>query len=201
MKRLFVIVLLLTSILCAKSQDYRRWENHIYAGQGFIYDYKDGQGEGGMSFVAGYGLSYRMSPHWSVMPGVALRSIGEDLPAETFEGDDSDTFTFLDVPLLVRYHRGVGKGDHSFGIGPVLSFCVGNDTFYIDADPRSPLNHLNKCKKFSLGLQPTFSYQFARHLNVSLDAYFCLTNLKQHHGLTTGNTYIHSLTCRMTFLF
>ena len=201
MRKINIIILFLITVLSASAQE-KRWENNFYLGQGLILDYKNGDGEGGMSFVAGYGLSYRFSPHWSVMPGLALRAVAEGAPAEHFDdGRDYDTFSFLDVPLLVRYHTGVSKRYFTFGFGPVFSFCTGNDTYYVDADPRSPLNNLKKCKTFSLGLQPTVSYQFARHFSVGLDGYICLTNLKQHHGLTSGEIYIHSLTCRMAFNF
>ena len=108
-----------------------------------------------------------------------------------------DAFWFVDIPLLGRYHTGVGKRNWTFGVGPALSFCVRNETFYVDADPHSPLNHLDKCKAFTLGLQPTASYQFARHFNVGLDCFICLTDQKLHHGMASGSKYIHSFTVRM----
>ena len=161
MRKINIIILFLITVLSASAQE-KRWENNFYLGQGLILDYKNGDGEGGMSFVAGYGLSYRFSPHWSVMPGLALRAVAEGAPAEHFDdGYDYDTFAFLDIPLLVRYHTGVNKRYFTFGFG----------------------------------------YQFARHFSVGLDGYICLTNLKQHHGLTSGGIYIHSLTCRMAFNF
>ena len=200
MRKSIIIILFLITVFSASAHE-KRWENNFYLGQGFIMDYKDGEGEDGVSIVAGYGLSYRMSPHWSVMPGVAYRSVIEGGPFEYYDGHDYDSFTFLDVPLLVRYHTGVNKRYFTFGFGPVFSFCTNNDTYYMDADPRSPLNDLKKCKTFSLGLQPTVSYQFARHFSVGLDGYICLTNLKQHHNLTTGGIHIHSLTFRMAYNF
>ena len=201
MRKINIIILFLITVLSVSAQE-KRWENNFYLGQGLILDYKNGDGEGGMSFVAGYGLSYRFSPHWSVMPGLALRAVAEGAPAEHFDdGRDYDTFAFLDVPLLVRYHTGVSKRYFTFGFGPVFSFCTGNDTYYVDADPRSPLNHLDKCKAFTLGLQPTASYQFARHFNVGLDCFICLTDQKLHHGMAPGSKYIHSFTVRMAFNF
>ncbi|MBO4752958.1 MAG: PorT family protein [Bacteroidales bacterium] len=200
MRKIIIFILFLITLFSVSAQE-KRWENNFYLGQGFILDYKDGEGEEGVSIVAGYGLSYRMSPHWSVMPGVAYRSVIEGALYEYFDGYDYDSFSFLDVPFLVRYHTGVGKRYFTFGFGPVLSFCTNNDTYYMDADPRSPLNNLNKCKTFSLGLQPTASYQFARHFSVGIDGYICLTNLKQHHGLSSGGIHIHSLTFRMAYNF
>ena len=201
MRKISIIILFLITVLSANAQE-KRWENNFYLGQGLILDYKNGDGEGGMSFVAGYGLSYRFSPHWSVMPGVALRAVAEGAPAEHFDdGYDYDSFVFLDVPLLVRFHTGVNKRYFTFGFGPVLSFCTGNDTYYIYADPRSPLINLKKCKTFSLGLQPTVSYQFARHFNVGLDCFICLTDQKLHHGMAPGSKYIHSFTDRIAFNF
>ena len=200
MKKIVLTFLLLASVISACAQ-YRHWEHNIYAGNGLIAEYKGREGDPyeGISFVVGYGLAYRFSPHWSVMPGVAWRVIGP--LGESFEGTDDDAFWFVDIPLLGRYHTGIGKRNWTFGIGPALSFCVRNETFYVDADPRSPLNHLDKCKAFTLGLQPTASYQFARHFNVGLDCFICLTDQKLHHGMASGSKYIHSFTVRMAFNF
>jgi hypothetical protein len=200
MRKINIIILFLITVFSASAQE-KRWENHFFLGQGGIVDFKDGSSKGGMSFVAGYGLSYRLSHQWSVMPGVTMRLVGETLPAENFDGYDYDVLSFLDVPFLVRYHTGIGKRSWVFGIGPVLSYCVKNETYYVDGDPRSPLNDLLKCKDFSLGLQPTISYQFARHFSVGLDSYICLTNLRRQYDIVDGRLFIHSFTVRMAFNF
>ena len=191
MKKIVLTFLLLASVISACAQ-YRHWEHNIYAGNGLIAEYKGREGDPyeGISFVVGYGLAYRFSPHWSVMPGVAWRAIGP--LGESFDGADDDAFWFVDIPLLGRYHTGIGKRNWTFGIGPALSFCVRNETFYVDADPHSPLNHLDKCKAFTLGLQPTASYQFATSTLVLIASSASLTRSSIMEWPQAANTSTRS---------
>ena len=196
--RLMTLVLMLMTTLATQAQE-RKWENKFYAGAGFMAAKGDGDSSSGLALQAGYGLMYRFAEHWSLMPGVAVRYVAENAFADSADGADDDAFTFLDIPLLVQHHVGSGKGSWTLGLGPVFSFCVGNDNYYVDADPQSPLNKLSKCKDFSLGLQPSINFQLSKHFSVGIDGHIGLTNLKRNHGLTSGSKHIHSLTAHVAW--
>ena len=195
-----ILILMLLTTLNIQAQN-KKWEHNIYVGAGLMMKSEDSHSHQGLSLKAGYGLGYFFNGQWSVMPGLAVRNVEENPFAEAADGADEDGFTILDVPIVARYNVGNGTGSFTFGLGPVLSFCIDNETYYIDADPSSPLNKLNKCKTFSVGLQPSISYQMLKHLSIGLDGYYCLTNIKDTHGLTGGSKHIHDVTAKIIFLF
>ena len=190
--RKFLLAALLLCGLTVGAQE-RKWEHRFYAGGGLMKERADGYGSSGLALKAGYGLRRNLSEQWSLMAGVAVREVTENAFSSTLDGADDDHFTFLDVPLVAQYHVGRGRGSWALGLGPVFSFCVGNETYYIDADPKSPLSKLDKCKPFALGLQPSATYQLSRRLELGVEATVGLTNMKRTHGLTTGSKHIHDV--------
>jgi hypothetical protein len=199
MKKICIALMLLTA-LAAQAQQ-RKWENKFYAGAGLMASKTDADNAHGLALQAGYALTYHFSRQWSLMPGVAVRNVAENGFGSSADGADDDVFTFLDIPLLVQHRVGSGKGSTTLGLGPVFSFCVDNDAYYIDAEPQSPLNKLAKCNLFSLGLQPSLDHRLTNHFSLGLDAYICLTNLKRNHGLTSGSKRIHCLTAHVAWTF
>lgn len=199
MKQICLALLLLFALEADAQQ--KKWEHNVYAGAGLMMEGHGYSSETGLALQAGYGLTYRFSDQWSVRPGVALRSVLENGFADSADGADDDVFTFLDIPILGQYQVGVGKGSLTFGLGPVFSFCVDNDTYYVDAEPWSPLNKLDKCTTFSFGLQPSIDYRVWKHLSVGVDGYVSLSNLKNNHGLTSGSKHIHCLGVHVGLLF
>ena len=199
MKKICIVMMLLAT-LSIHAQE-KKWERAIYVGAGVMFDNHGYRTDKGLALKAGCGIGYHFDEHWSVMPGIAVRSEWENGFADAAEGADDDTFTFLDIPVLARYHTGNGVGNWTFALGPVFSFCVENDSYYIDADPSSKLGGLDKCKQFSFGLQPGVGYQLTKHFSVGVDAFIDLTNLKLCHGLTTGSKHIHDISAKVAFLF
>ena len=198
MKKVILAALLLASLSVGAQE--RKWEHRLYVGAGLMAERETDGNSSGLALKAGYGLSYHWSEQWSLKAGVAVRDVTQNGFKDVFDGfggavdgADDDHFTFLDVPVIAHYHIGQGRGSWALGLGPVLSFCVGNETYYIDADPQSPLSRLNKCKTFALGLQPSVTYRVSRHIEIGVEATLGLTNLKRTHALTTGSKRIHDV--------
>lgn len=199
MKRLLWSLMLLAA-LNAQAQE-RKWEHRFSLGAGITAEREDGRTDNGLALRAGYALAYNLSEQWSLMAGLAIRDVSENTFGDAMDGADDDHFTFLDLPLVARYHVGQGKGSWALGLGPVLSYCISNDTYYIDADPQSPLNYLDKSKRFVLGLQPAVTYRLSRHWELGVEANIGLTNIKDGHGLTSGSKHIHYVMATIGVVF
>ena len=196
--RKIVIALLLMAAVNGYSQD-RKWEHNIYVAGGLLIDREWGESETGVSMKLGYGLNYYFSEHWSLMPGIDIRRDAENFFSSAKDGADSDDFVFLDVPVLAQYH----VDRWTFGLGPVFSFCVSNDTYYVDHDPNSELNGKNKIKDFYLGLQPSIKYQIGRHFRIGIDGQIGLHDVRKSYGFETQTTnkYLHNIVATIGVVF
>ena len=196
--RKIVIALLLMAAVNGYSQD-RKWEHNIYVAGGLLIDREWGESETGVSMKLGYGLNYYFSEHWSLMPGIDIRRDAENFFSSAKDGADSDDFVFLDVPVLAQYH----VDRWTFGLGPVFSFCVSNDTYYVDHDPNSELNGKNKIKDFYLGLQPSIKYQIGRHFRIGIDGQIGLHDVRKSYGFETQPTtkYLHNIVATIGVVF
>ena len=198
MKQIILSTLLLLVAVNGYSQN-RKWEHNIYVAGGLLIDREWGESETGVSMKLGYGLNYYFSEHWSMMPGIDIRQDAENFFSSAKEGADSDDFVFLDIPILAQYHL----DRWAFGLGPVFSFCVSNDTYYVDHDPTSKLNGKDKIKKFYLGLQPSIKYQIGRHFCVGIDGQIGLHDVRKSYGFETQTTnkYLHNIVATIGVLF
>lgn len=196
--RKIVIALLLMAAVNGYSQD-RKWEHNIYVAGGLLIDREWGESETGVSMKLGYGLNYYFSEHWSLMPGIDIRRDAENFFSSAKDGADSDDFVFLDVPVLAQYH----VDRWTFGLGPVFSFCVLNDTYYVDHDPNSELNGKNKIKDFYLGLQPSVKYRIGKHFLVGIDGQIGLHDVRKSYGFETQTTnkYLHNIVATIGVVF
>ena len=190
MKKIIISALLLMAAVSGFSQD-RKWEHNIYVAGGLLIDREWGESETGVSMKLGYGLNYYFSEHWSLMPGIDIRQDAENFFSSAKAGADSDDFVFLDIPILAQYHL----DRWAFGLGPVFSFCVSNDTYYVDHDPNSELNGKIKIKNFYLGLQPSIKYQIGRHFRIGIDGQIGLHDVRKSYGFETQTTnkYLHNI--------
>ena len=196
--RIIVFALLLMAAVSGFSQD-RKWEHNIYVAGGLLIDREWGESETGVSMKLGYGLNYYFSEHWSMMPGIDIRQDAENFFSSAKEGADSDDFVFLDIPVLAQYH----VDRWTFGLGPVFSFCVSNDTYYVDHDPTSKLNGKDKIKNFYLGLQPSIKYQIGRHFRIGIDGQIGLHDVRKLYGFETQTTnkYLHNIVATIGVVF
>lgn len=196
--RIIVFALLLMAAVSGFSQD-RKWEHNIYVAGGLLIDREWGESETGVSMKLGYGLNYYFSEHWSLMPGIDIRRDAENFFSSAKVGADSDDFVFLDVPVLAQYHL----DRWTFGLGPVFSFCVSNDTYYVDHDPNSELNGKNKIKDFYLGLQPSVKYRIGKHFLVGIDGQIGLHDVRKSYGFETQTTnkYLHNIVATIGVVF
>ena len=198
MKKIIISALLLMAAVNGYSQD-RKWEHNIYVAGGLLIDREWGESETGVSMKLGYGLNYYFSEHWSMMPGIDIRQDAENFLSSDKDGADSDDFVFLDVPVLAQYH----VDRWTFGLGPVFSFCVSNDTYYVDHDPNSELNGKDKIKNFYLGLQPSIKYQIGRHFRIGIDGQIGLHDVRKSYGFETQTTnkYLHNIVATIGVVF
>ena len=198
MKKIIISALLLMAAVSGYSQD-KKWEHNIYVAGGLLIDREWGESETGVSMKLGYGLNYYFSEHWSLMPGIDIRRDAENFFSSAKDGADSDDFVFLDIPILAQYHL----DRWAFGLGPVFSFCVSNDTYYVDHDPNSELNGKNKIKDFYLGLQPSIKYQIGRHFCVGIDGQIGLHDVRKSYGFETQTTnkYLHNIVATIGVVF
>ena len=198
MKKIIISALLLMAAVNGYSQN-RKWEHNIYVAGGLLIDREWGESETGVSMKLGYGLNYYFSEHWSLMPGIDIRRDAENFLSSDKDGADSDDFVFLDVPVLAQYH----VDRWTFGLGPVFSFCVSNDTYYVDHDPNSELNGKNKIKNFYLGLQPSIKYQIGRHFRIGIDGQIGLHDVRKSYGFETQTTnkYLHNIVATVGVVF
>jgi len=198
MKKIIISALLLLVAVTGYSQD-RKWEHNIYVAGGLLIDREWGESETGVSMKLGYGLNYYFSEHWSMMPGIDIRRDAENFLSSDKDGADSDDFVFLDVPVLAQYH----VDRWTFGLGPVFSFCVSNDTYYVDHDPNSELNGKNKIKDFYLGLQPSVKYRIGKHFLVGIDGQIGLHDVRKSYGFETQTTnkYLHNIVATIGVVF
>ena len=198
MKQIILSTLLLLVAVNGYSQN-RKWEHNIYVAGGLLIDREWGESETGVSMKLGYGLNYYFSEHWSLMPGIDIRQDAENFFSSAKDGADSDDFVFLDVPVLAQYH----VDRWTFGLGPVFSFCVSNDTYYVDHDPNSELNGKNKIKDFYLGLQPSIKYQIGRHFRIGIDGQIGLHDVRKSYGFETQTTnkYLHNIVATIGVVF
>ena len=198
MKKIIISALLLMAAVSGFSQD-RKWEHSIYVAGGLLIDREWGESETGVSMKLGYGLNYYFSEHWSLMPGIDIRQDAENFFSSAKDGADSDDFVFLDVPVLAQYH----VDRWTFGLGPVFSFCVSNDTYYVDHDPNSELNGKNKIKDFYLGLQPSIKYRIGKHFLVGIDGQIGLHDVRKSYGFETQTTnkYLHNIVATIGVVF
>ena len=198
MKKIIISALLLMAAVSGFSQD-RKWEHNIYVAGGLLIDREWGESETGVSMKLGYGLNYYFSEHWSLMPGIDIRQDAENFFSSAKDGADSDDFVFLDVPVLAQYH----VDRWTFGLGPVFSFCVSNDTYYVDHDPNSELNGKNKIKDFYLGLQPSVKYRIGKHFLVGIDGQIGLHDVRKSYGFETQTTnkYLHNIVATIGVVF
>lgn len=164
----------------------KHWEHNFYISGGVSNKFEDGDDDH-VALHLGYGLNYYFNQHWSVMPGIGLRtkfSFGDP-----DDGADSHGCTFLDIPVLAQYHLNGQANGLVFELGPVFSFITDNDRYYIDAyynDYNDPLNGKKEYKNFDLGIRPGVYYQ-AGHWRFGVQSYIGLLNIKKNYAYRISN--------------
>lgn len=190
MKRISIALLLLAGVLATASAQEKKWEHSVNLSAGLFLDKTASACGKGLSTKLGYGVAYQFADRFSVKSGVAFRADMESpVKMYTYDGGDYDAFTFIDVPLVARYHA---TDNLVLALGPVFSFSTNNDTYYIDPKPTSPLNGKTKIKDFYVGLQPSIVYQW-KHFSLGVEANIGMMDVKLNHGLTTGSKYLHQV--------
>ena len=193
-KKLLATAIAICGAIGVNSQD-KVWEHNVYVSAGkFIEtatEYNDNANTDGLTLKLGYGLNRYFTESFSVMGGLALH-LDTEKPFENKDGADYDGFRFIDIPVTAQYHLAVGNGNIVFGFGPVFAFCIGNDTYYYDADPRHPINGKKKIKPFNFSLMPGVAYETKR-MRFGVDGSIGLLDVQETHNLAVGSKHLHNV--------
>lgn len=190
MKRLLLACALLWTALSVQAQS-KPISHHAFVGFGLLIDSEDGRSEAGITAKAGYRMDIRLSERWSVMPGVGVREMLER-PFSDDDGSDDDHFVFLDLPVMLQYHLSAGTEGWTVGLGPVFSFCVGNEHHYIDAIPNGYNSEYNKIQTFNVGVQLSVAYQF-KHFRIGIEGNVGLMDIARKDDRFTASKHLYDL--------
>ena len=220
MKRiLFATALLLFSFSAIQAQEYKKVESNLMFNRGIFFQTGSSTDFGFLlSLLAcrvsrlSYGLDFRMSDRWSLMPGVGARL------------QNRGSFLFI-IPLgviaaadafcVLRYHIPVGEDQIIIGLGPDVSF-LSKSNYYFGSVAYDPLQDKQEFYRFDYGIQPSVTFRTGKHWQWGLEANFGLRNMRipydfyycypdepdyRRHISVKGSTYFHtiSLTCGFNF--
>lgn len=176
-------------------------EHNIYVAAGLLIDHVDGESRTGASAKLGYGVGYYFSEKFSVMPGLVIRQDVEN-PFGRTEGADEDVFSFLELPVILRFHLANNNNKCVLGLEPVFSFCLDNDTYYLDAYPGDPLGGRKKIKNFNFGIQPNIMYEI-RKFRIGVEGGIGLLNMAKpyEYDIANKNMRLHQLLATFQFYF
>ena len=207
MKKLVLLVsallLLALGVSAQEKRSFKRFGNNIQIGSGLFLEsgYRVNAKNPGVVIRLSYGLDYRFNEKWSIMPGVGYRLQSGDI--QIYEGSDCDYLDLADFSIAVRYHLETDADRIVLGLGPALSYLVTPDTYYIDYDPKYPLNGKEKFHRFDVGIQPSVSVLLGKHLQCGLEANIGLLNMRRQYPEydRTGSTHLHyiALMCGVHF--
>lgn len=209
MKKTLVSIMLLAFFpgvaLAQENQSRKRLENNILLGGGlFLESGSQSQGNNpGAVLRVSYGLDVRLNDNWSIMPGVVLRAQQGDIRHFMWEGGDPDGMAMADCFVVGRYHFESDGSRIVLGLGPALSYIVWPDTYFINANPITPLNGKEKFKRFVVGLQPSMMFLHGKHFQWGIEGGIGLLNaMRQYPEYNrSGSIHLHYLavTCGWHF--
>lgn len=189
---IMALMMAMLPAVCAFAQE-RKWEHNVYVAGGLLIDREWGKNETGVSMKLGYGLNYNFTEQWSIMSGLAIRRDAEHFFSSELYGEDSDDFLFLDIPVLMQFHA----SRWTFGLGPVLSFCIVNDSYHKDRvdSPYTELNGNDKIKNFYFSLQPCVRYHISGHFWLGVEGNIGLMNVNKTYDLPIpfSDKYLHNV--------
>lgn len=190
MRKTILIGFLLGLVINAAAQE-RKWEHSIYAGSGVFVANDNHSVSKPFGLQAGYGLSYFVADRWAIHSGVGIQQLA------TY----GTLLTYLDIPLTMQYHT-IGSNNHwTFGLGPVISFCISNDEYNMDNTPDDTLLRKKRFKSYNFGIQPSIAYNLSNHWRIGIDGKIGLMNVKASYKNVSGSTYLHSIMVSMNYLF
>ncbi|SDF30598.1 Outer membrane protein beta-barrel domain-containing protein [Bacteroidales bacterium KHT7] len=199
MKKLLLSIALVLGMNSVAQAQTKKFEHNIYLSAGMVTEASHYGSTNGYSFRIGYGLNYYFSEKFSLMPCITLRQESETLSSPEVGGDPF-SYGFVDVPVLAQFHLPAGKCKWVFGVGPMFSYCIGKDSYYIDAVPDHWLNGKEKLNDFSVGVQPSIMFEFWK-MRIGVEGNIGLTNVRKKYDPSFENTYIHGIVGTVNFHF
>ena len=199
MKKLLLSIALVLGMNNVVQAQTKKFEHNIYWSAGMVTEASHYGSINGYSFRTGYGLNCYFSEKFSLMPCITLRQEIETLSFNEV-GADPFCYTFVDVPVMAQFHLPAGKCKWVFGVGPMFSYCIGKDSYYIDAVPDHWLNGKEKLNDFSVGVQPSIMFEFWK-MRIGVEGNIGLTNVRKKYDPSFENTYIHGIVGTVNFHF
>ena len=154
----------------------------------------------GLTIKLGYGINYYFNDYFSIFPSVAYHSdMGSALNVK--DGADDDDFSFIDVPIIFQARIDAeGGGKLMLGVGPVFSFLVENDQYYIDSDPWNPLDGKDKIKNFNFSISPCLAYEL-KHFRIGVELQFGLIDVEKKYDNVSGEKYLNNYCLNFAYKF
>ncbi|MCQ2147412.1 MAG: PorT family protein [Bacteroidales bacterium] len=165
-----VISLVTVSICSLASAQTKRLDNNIQLGIGVS---GSNSGDAGLATKLSYGLDIAITPSWSIMPSIGHQILNEYIFYFGMVGGDYDIFEMATFSVAPRFH----KNGVNIGVGPYFSWILGDETYYIDADPNDPLNNKSEIGSFDYGIQPSISFDVRKHWRFGVEAEIGLPNV------------------------
>ena len=188
----------------ADAQVYKKYTPIIEIGAGLSVEADSGYGErvNGLATELSIGLDIRLDERWSVMPQVGHNVMFGDAwyLFQNYVGADYDVYSFYNAAVLGRYRFGDGM---SIGFGPAYYLTEGESTYYIDADPSDPRNHLDKIKPWDFGVRASVAWDYGKHWRFGALANVGMRNMLcqyPEYGIT-GRTHLYSFCLTAGFRF
>ena len=189
----FTLAVLGTCAVSAQERFSKPLESDIRLGAGLFAETGNHADKPGIALRVSYGLDIKINDRWSLMPGAGLKTQVSDIRHFGCIGGDLDQMSAADLFLDVRY-RAAGKA--VFSLGPQVSYMISPDTYYIDADPRDPLNGKEKFYRWDIGLRPGLVFNVGEHRYWGFEALIGLRNMLRPYDFsarTQGSIYLHNL--------
>ena len=204
MKKLLLSIALVLGMNSIAQAQTKKFEHNIYWSAGMVTEASHYGSTNGYSFRTGYGLNCYFSEKFSLMPCITLRQEIETLSFNEEQagayvahkcGDDA-----MPERLDAIGREVIRKAKILFGVGPMFSYCIGKDSYYIDAVPDHWLNGKEKLNDFSVGVQPSIMFEFWK-MRIGVEGNIGLTNVRKKYDLSFENTYIHGIVGTVNFHF
>lgn len=169
-----------------RSREPAKLEHHIRLGLGaFGLGKLLEQPARGLALQLSYEMYIPLNESLLVAPMAGARSLSQGILHIRAMGGDFVGAEYLDLGAGIGFR--LPESRTVLTLGPVFSYCVIPDNYYIDADPRDPRNGKKRLNTFELGIRPAIHGNIGTHWDLGVEVILGLTNaLRQYpeYGVT-----------------
>ncbi len=192
MKKIIVLFIYLSCFYISVLSQEKKWEHSL--GASF------GAGNPLFALKFEYGLSYRITPKWSVKTGVGVLSTAIGCGEDIYQ-DDTD-IGYVGIPFLAQYHIKIKNTNQQliFGLGPSIDIYTNRGIYYGEWISDAPLNSRDFYRKVNVSLQPNVTYRFNK-IGLGFEGNIGLLKMKEPYVKTDDHAYLHSFLTKFSFNF